>query len=43
MIVPTKERIIGLSFNGTHKAYSLAALNKRGKPLDDHIGESCSG
>lgn len=39
MIVPPKERIIGVSFNGKNKAYSLAALKKRGTPLDDHIGE----
>ncbi len=34
-----KERIIGVSLNGKHKAYSLTALKKRGTPLDDHIGE----
>ena len=34
-----KERIIGVSLNGKHKAYSLTALEKRGTPLDDHIGE----
>ena len=43
MIVPPKERIIGVSFNGENKAYSLAALKKRGTPLDDQIGESRSG